>query len=122
MPFNVVCLSSDGGDMERLLMLDLVAWKNNPDKKPLVVQGVRQCGKTFLIEEFASRYYPDVAYYSFDKDSGIKKFFEQDLDPERIIKDLGLARGRTIMPGETLIVFDEIQECPNALASLKYFC
>jgi len=107
--------------MERLLMHDLIAWKDNPHKKPLVVQGVWQCGKTFLIEEFGKRYYDDVAYYRFDRDAKIKDFFEQDLDPKRIIKDLGLARGKTIRPQETLIIFDEIQECGNAVTSLKYF-
>jgi len=107
--------------MERMLMRDLIAWKGNPNKKPLVVQGVRQCGKTFLIEEFAKRYYTDVVYYRFDKDAKIKEFFEQDLDPKRLIKDLGLARGRAIQPRETLIIFDEIQECGNAVTSLKYF-
>ena len=63
--------------MERLLMQDLIAWKNSPNKKPLVVQGVRQCGKTFIIEQFAKRYYTDVIYYRFDKDAKIKEFFEQ---------------------------------------------
>lgn len=107
--------------MERMLMQDLVAWKDKPDKKPLIVQGVRQCGKTYLIEDFAARYYRDVAYYRFDKDARIRDFFDQDLDPKRILKDLGLARGKKILPGETLIVFDEIQECGNAVTSLKYF-
>ena len=107
--------------MERLLMQDLISWKDNPNKKPLVIQGVRQCGKTFLIEDFARRYYSDVVYYRFDKDAKIKDFFEQDLDPKRIIKDLGLARGKAIKPHETLIIFDEIQECGNAVTSLKYF-
>jgi len=107
--------------MERMLMQDLIAWKENPRKKPLVVQGVRQCGKTYLIEEFAKENYSDVAYFRFDKDAKIKEFFTQDLDPKRIIKDLGLARGKAIKPGETLIVFDEIQECGNAVTSLKYF-
>ena len=107
--------------MERMLMRDLIKWKNEPDKKPLVIQGVRQCGKTYLIEEFAKRYYSDFVYYRFDKDTGIKKYFEQDLDPKRIIKDLGLARGKSIKPHETLIIFDEIQECGNAVTSLKYF-
>ncbi len=107
--------------MQRTLMQDLIAWKNNPKKKPLVLQGVRQCGKTFLIKDFAKQHYTDVAYYRFDKDAKIKEFFEQDLDPQRIIKDLGLARGKTIKPHETLIIFDEIQECGNAVTSLKYF-
>ena len=102
-------------------MQDLVMWKENPERKPLVLQGVRQCGKTFLLTEFARENYSDVAYYRFDKDAKIKGFFEQDLDPKRIIKDLGLARGKMIRPHETLIVFDEIQECGNAVTSLKYF-
>jgi predicted AAA+ superfamily ATPase len=108
--------------MERMLMQDLVVWKNNPNRKPLVVQGVRQCGKTFLLEEFANRHYTDVAYYRFDKDAKIKAFFEHDLDPQRILKDLGLARGKKIEPHKTLIVFDEIQECGSAITALKYFC
>ena len=102
-------------------MEDLLAWKNNPNKKPLVLQGVRQCGKTFLITQFAERHYSDVVYYRFDKDAKIKEFFEPDLDPKRILKDLGLARGKAILPQETLIVFDEIQECGNAVTALKYF-
>jgi predicted AAA+ superfamily ATPase len=107
--------------MERLLMQDLTAWKNNPQKKPLVLQGVRQCGETWLITQFAKRYYTDFVYYRFDKDAKIKDFFEQDLDPLRIIKDLGLARGKSINPEETLIIFDEIQECGRAVTALKYF-
>ena len=107
--------------MERVLMQDLIAWKDNPNKKPLVVQGVRQCGKTFLIEEFAKLHYTDFIHYRFDKDAKIKSFFDQDLDPKRIIKDLGLARSKVIKPYETLVIFDEIQECGNAVTSLKYF-
>ena len=107
--------------MERLLMQDLVAWKAKHDKKPLIVQGVRQCGKTFLIEEFGKRFYSDVVHYRFDKDVKIKEFFEDDLNPKRIIKDMGLARGKALKPFETLIFFDEIQECSNAVTSLKYF-
>ena len=89
--------------MERLLMRDLIAWKANPDKKPLIVQGVRQCGKTFLIEEFGKQHYSDFVHYRFDKDTKIKEFFQDDLDPKRIIKDLGLARRKAIKPHETLI-------------------
>jgi len=107
--------------MERTLMQDLIAWKDNPNKKPLVIQGVRQCGKSYLINDFGTRFYEDMIYYRFDKDAKIKEFFEQDLDPKRIIKDLGLARGKVIKPHKTLIVFDEIQECGNAVTSLKYF-
>jgi len=74
-----------------------------------------------LIEDFAKRYYTDFVYCRFDKDAKIKGFFERNLDPQRIIKDLSLARGKAIKPLETLIVFDEIQECSNAITSLKYF-
>ena len=102
-------------------MQDLIAWKDGPARKPLVLQGVRQCGKTYLLKDFSKRYYRDVAYYRFDKDAKIKEFFEQDLDPRRIIKDLGLARGKAIEPHTTLIIFDEIQECGNAVTALKYF-
>lgn len=108
--------------MERLLMKDLLKWKNNPQKKPLIIQGVRQCGKTYLIEEFGNRYYNDVAYYRFDTEKKIAGFFTEDLNPRRIIKELGFLRGKTIKAHETLIVFDEIQECANAVTSLKYFC
>ena len=107
--------------MERLLMQDLISWKASPNKKPLVIQGVRQCGKTFLVEDFGKRHYSDVVHFRFDKDAKVKGFFSQDLDPKRIIKDLGLARGKSIKPHETLIFFDEIQECGNAITSLKYF-
>lgn len=102
-------------------MQDLIAWKDNPNRKPLVLQGVRQCGKTFLINLFAKRYYADFIYLRFDRDAKIKDFFEQDLDPKRIIKNLGLYRGKIINPQETLIIFDEIQECGKAVTSLKYF-
>jgi predicted AAA+ superfamily ATPase len=107
--------------MERELMQDLLKWKDNPNKKPLVIQGVRQCGKSYLIEAFAKRHYDDYVYYRFDRDANIKSFFEHDLDPKRIIKDLGLKRGKIIEPQKTLIIFDEIQECGNAVTSLKYF-
>jgi len=108
--------------MERLLMQDLITWKDNLNRKPLVVQGVRQCGKTYLVEEFGKRYYNDVVHYRFDKDARAKEFFQDDLNPQRIIKEMGLARGKAINPQESLIFFDEIQECSNAITSLKYFC
>ena len=107
--------------MERLLMQDLIKWKDNSKRKPLVLQGVRQCGKTYLITEFAKRYYDDFVYFRFDSDAKIKDFFDSDLDPKRIIKDLGLARGKIIQPQKTLIIFDEIQECSPAVTALKYF-
>ncbi|MCL1873072.1 MAG: ATP-binding protein [Clostridiales bacterium] len=108
--------------MERLLMTKLIAWKDNPDKKPLIVRGVRQCGKTYLLQEFGKTFYEDVAYYKFDEDEKLEDFFRPNLNPRRIIKALSLSRGKDIKPGKTLIFFDEIQFCGKALASLKYFC
>ena len=107
--------------MERLLMQDLIKWKDRPNKKPLIVQGVRQCGKTYLIEDFGKCYYNDVFYLRFDRDADAGQYFEKDLDPKRIIKDLSTMREKDIKPHETLIIFDEIQECGKAVTSLKYF-
>jgi len=111
--------------MERLIMQKLVTWKNSKYRKPLILKGVRQVGKTWLLKEFAKRHYKNIAYYNFDEHPEYKQFFENTKDVERILQNLMMASGETIErnnPGETLIVFDEIQECPNALSTLKYFC
>ena len=108
--------------MQRTLMGKLVAWKDAPDKKPLILRGVRQCGKTFLLKEFGRLHYDDVAYFSFEDTPAIGEKFGLDLRPERIVKELGMLRNKTIEPGKTLIILDEIQLCGKALTSLKYFC
>ena len=108
--------------VERMLMDKLVEWKDNPGKKPLVLQGVRQCGKTYLLKEFGARYYRDAFYCKFDEDSSLAELFEPNLDPHRIIKDMSIFRDKDIKPQTTLIVFDEVQSCGKALTSLKYFC
>jgi len=108
--------------MQRLMMEKLIKWKEDQRRKPLLLQGVRQCGKTWLIQEFGSLYYEDIFYCRFDNDKELFGFFEQNLDPHRIIKDLSISRGKDIKPEKTLIVFDEVQSCGNALTSLKYFC
>jgi len=108
--------------MQRVLMEKLIAWKDDPRKKPLILQGVRQCGKTYLLKEFGDLYYQDVFYCRFDEDKGLAGFFEQNLDPRRIIKDMSVSRNKDIKPQTTLIVFDEVQSCGKALTSLKYFC
>lgn len=109
--------------MERNIMKQLVAWKDAPDRKPLLLTGVRQCGKTFALKEFGNRYFVDVAYFSFEGNKGLASVFEYDLEPERILRELGsVVRGKEIIPGTTLVIFDEIQACPNAVTSLKYFC
>lgn len=108
--------------MERLLLKSLLEWKNKPNRKPLILKGVRQCGKTYLLKEFGNRNYDDIAYFNFEETESLKSLFETDYDPKRILFELGLALGRTINPGSTLIFFDEIQECGRAITSLKYFC
>jgi predicted AAA+ superfamily ATPase len=98
----------------------LIEWKENLKRKPLILQGVRQCGKTYLAKEFGALYYDDVFYCKFDEDKSLSDFFEQNLDPRRIIKDMSVFRGKDIKPQTTLIIFDEIQSCGKALTSLKY--
>lgn len=111
--------------MERLIMQKLLDWKNSKYRKPLILKGVRQVGKTWLLKEFAKRYYKNIAYFNFDEHPEYKQFFESTKDVERILQNLMMASGEIIKPDnpeDTLIVFDEIQECPNALNTLKYFC
>lgn len=111
--------------MERLVMQKLLDWKDSKYRKPLILKGVRQVGKTWLLKEFAKRHYGNIAYFNFDEHPEYKQFFESTKDVERILQNLIMASGETIKqdnPQDTLIVFDEIQECPNALNTLKYFC
>ncbi|MDR2471639.1 MAG: AAA family ATPase [Treponema sp.] len=108
--------------MERLIVRDLLAWKENPGKKPLILQGIRQCGKTWLLREFGKTAYEDTAYFNFEGNEALAARFEGDLNPHRIAAELGVLRQKVLEPGETLIIFDEIQFCNRALAALKYFC
>lgn len=110
--------------MERLAMNKLLAWKISKYRKPLILKGVRQVGKTWLLREFAKRYYANIAYFNFDEHPEYKQLFESTKDVDRILQNLMMASGEYIdteNPEKTLIVFDEIQECPNALNTLKYF-
>lgn len=107
--------------MYRKAIEELLAWKNSPRRKPLVIRGARQVGKTWLMEEFARTSYDDSIYISFDKDADAVKIFDETKDPQLILERLSLIRSKTILPEKTLIILDEIQECPNALGSLKYF-
>ena len=101
----------------------LLAWKNKAERKPLIVTGVRQCGKTYLIKEFGKAEFEDMAYCNFDGDQGLKSVFDHDFDTARILDELGsVVLGKQIIPQKTLLVFDEIQDCPRAIQSLKYFC
>lgn len=108
--------------MRRLLMNDLVSWKSSPSRKPLLIRGARQTGKTWLMEAFAKQEFRDYVKIDFMYDESAQSLFEQDLDPQRIIRQMQLRYGRTIDPEQTLIIFDEIQEAPRGLTSLKYFC
>ncbi len=110
--------------MKRFAMKKLVEWKNSKYRKPLILKGARQVGKTWILKEFAKDNYKHLAYFNFDESPEYKQFFETTKDVARILQNLVMASGQTISfdkPEDTLIVFDEIQECPNALNSLKYF-
>lgn len=107
--------------MYRKIMKKLVGWKNASDRKPLILRGARQVGKTYIIKQFGKENYDGVAYFNFDHDKDLYNLFENTKDPNRILEQLAFIYGKAIIPGKTLIVFDEIQECPDALNSLKYF-
>jgi len=106
--------------MKRLLMNQLVRWKTTPDRKPLVLHGARQVGKTYLLQEFGKKHFPATHYLNFEKNRQIHSIFNGNLDPKRIVSELELLLDIKI-DGNDLLIFDEIQECPNALTSLKYF-
>lgn len=107
--------------MERFAIKSLAAWKDSTDRKPMILRGARQVGKTWLMQEFGKRYYNNTVYFNFDEEDELKSIFESNKNPTRIIELLSMIFGEKIIPGETLILFDEVQECPDALNSLKYF-
>lgn len=106
--------------MERKIYKELLAWKNSTDRKPLILQGARQVGKTYIVNYFAGKEYSNSVYCNFEKDDGLADFFK-DLTPEKIIRKLSLYKRKEIFQENTLIIFDEIQACPEAITSLKYF-
>lgn len=108
--------------MERTLIHELLVWKEKENRKPLILKGVRQCGKTYLLKDFGNRYYDNVAYFNFEETDSLISVFEKDYDTKRIILELELFLGKSIKPGSTLIILDEIQECGRALTAMKYFC
>ena len=108
--------------MERFAIQRLKAWKENPRRKPLVLMGARQVGKTWLMKEFGRKFYEKVAYVSFFNNETIAKEFKTDYDVKRLLSVLNIASGVTITPGDTLVILDEIQNAPEAFESLKYFC
>ena len=109
--------------MIRLAMKELVAWKNRSGRKPLLLTGVRQCGKTYLLKEFGATEFKHTAYFNFDGDDRLKSVFDHDFNIDRILFELEtIILGKKISPEDTLVIFDEVQECPRAIHSLKYFC
>ena len=109
--------------MERKMLSHLLKWKEKKNRKPLLVTGVRQCGKTYIIKEFGKEEFDDIAYFNFDGNTGLKSVFDYDFDVNRIIDELAnIVYEKKIIAGKTLVVFDEIQDCPRAIQSLKYFC
>ena len=107
--------------MKRNAISELIKWKDSPERKPLVLKGARQVGKTWLMKEFGQNYYDNFAYFNFDEEDELKSIFETNKNPQRIIELLSMIGSEKIEPGRTLIIFDEIQECPEALNTLKYF-
>lgn len=108
--------------MYREAMEKLKQWKDSTRRKPLMVTGVRQCGKTYLIKEFAKESFEDYVYLNFETEEKLEAIFEYDYDVERILKEIEIVTVQKIVPGRTLLIFDEIQQCPRAITSLKYFC
>jgi predicted AAA+ superfamily ATPase len=107
--------------MRRFSLEKLVEWKARPGHKPMIIQGVRQVGKTWLMKEFGRLHYQKIAYIWFEKNARMRELFSGDMDVRRILTGLEIETGIKIEPDNTLIIFDEIQECPNALTALKYF-
>lgn len=111
-----------GRGMERSILNELLEWKDSPHRKPLILNGIRQVGKTWALKEFGRRYYENTAYFNFDENEEYKQFFETTKDVDRILQNLMLASGQKIVPGKTLIIFDEMQDSPKVINALKYFC
>ena len=108
--------------MERKIVDRLIEWKNSPKRMPLLLYGARQTGKTYTALTFGKQHYKNTAYFNMEDSREVAAIFDRDLDPARIVKELSAKSAQSILKGETLIIFDEIQACECALTSLKYFC
>jgi len=108
--------------MERKLIEKLNRWKSGSSRKPLIISGARQVGKTYTMLSFGKESYKNTVYINMEDNRDVQTIFERDLNPERIVRELSVHSGQSIFPGDSLIIFDEIQSCERALASLKYFC
>ena len=107
--------------MYRTAIEKLFEWKMSKRRKPLIIEGARQVGKTWLMKEFGRQAYADTVYINFDSNTKMAELFAADLDTERLITGIELQAGHKIDPDNTLLIFDEVQEVPRALTSLKYF-
>ncbi|MDP2792390.1 MAG: AAA family ATPase, partial [Rectinemataceae bacterium] len=107
--------------MERKSFTDLQNWQKKSNRKPLIVNGARQVGKTWILQEFGKRAYRNVAYINFEANTRMEALFASSLDTQRLLAGLRIEAGSPIEPGTTLIIFDEVQENPRALTALKYF-
>lgn len=107
--------------MFRMAYRKLQRWKDDPDRKPLLLEGVRQCGKTYLLKEFGKTNFESTVYINFEKTPSAGELFSDDQDPQIIVQNIGILRGKRIMPRKTLLILNEIQTIPRALTSLKYF-
>ena len=120
--FATVIRSNKCRDMKRLIINQLISWKENSQRKPLILNGARQVGKTYILKAFGKLHYRNVAYVNLDSQKELAKVFEQDFNVTRIIRSLSAFLNIHIEPQHTLVVLDEVQECPAALHALKYFC
>ena len=120
--YNVNKTSKEVWVMDRKIMGFLREWKQSSHRKPLILQGARQVGKTYSVLEFGRMHYENVAYFNFETNPKLNETFEENISPEYLIPILSHIAGQTIVKEKTLIVFDEIQLCERALTSLKYFC
>ena len=108
--------------MVRDITEKLLKWKDSKRRKPLLLTGVRQCGKTYALTDFGKRYFENTVYLNFEENEQLGKLFDYDFDVRRIIGEISIQQRGQIIPGKTLLILDEIQECPRAITALKYFC
>ena len=109
-------------EIKRDIIDKLMAWKNSPRRKPLVLQGARQVGKSWTLKKFGRDFFDDIVYINFDTMPAVKEDFKRTKEPLKLVRQMEIMTGKTIAPSTTLIILDEIQECNDALNSLKYFC
>jgi uncharacterized protein len=117
-----LCIFATKNQMKRSKLTDLIEWKHSENRKPLLLRGARQVGKTWLIKEFGNTHYDQMVYINLEKNKRLKNLFQDDFDVKRIVTALQAESGLKILPDTTLIVFDEIQAIPEAITALKYFC